>query len=214
MSTYKVLENRRLSDETFVLRTERPDASIVAGQCFSVGTELLAINREYSMYSAAEDPYVDFLIRRVEDGRVSTALSALSQGDNVEIGGPYGDFCLKPEHVSDKKLVLIGSGTGIAPFHSFYLTYPDLDFELLHGVRSEFEQYDMDHYPQGRYRSFISQPTNGAKPQRVTDGLIGRELRQDEIYYLCGNRSMIISCIALLREKGIHGDSIFTETFF
>jgi ferredoxin--NADP+ reductase len=214
MSTYKVLENRQLTEETFVLRTQRPDAEIVAGQCFSVGTEKLAINREYSMYSAADDPYVDFLIRRVEEGRVSTALSNLTTGDDVEIGGPYGEFCLKESHITDKKLVLIGSGTGIAPFHSFFLTYPEIDFEILHGVRTEIERYDMDHYPEGTYKAFVSQPRNGVNAQRVTDGLIDRELLKDEIFYLCGNRSMIISCISILREKGIHGDAIFTETFF
>lgn len=214
MSSFKVISNRKLTDETFVLRTERPDVEILAGQCFSVGTKNLAINREYSMYSAADDPFVDFLIRKVEDGTVSTALHELSSGDEVQIGGPYGQFCLNESLMFSKKYVFIASGTGIAPFHSFFQTYPKLRFELHHGVRHESETYDHSVYPEGAYKSYISRPSEAAKGRYVTSALQARQLGEDEVFYLCGNRQMIIDCISILREKGIHGDSIFTETFF
>ena len=68
---YKVLEVEHLTPHTFRLRTERPAAPIRAGQCFSVGPKGLGVNREYSMYSGAEAPYLDFLIRGVERGVVS-----------------------------------------------------------------------------------------------------------------------------------------------
>ena len=214
MPSFKVLEVRNLTGETYVLRTERPLVSIKAGQCFSVGTRGLAINREYSMYSGADDQFLDFLIRKVEGGRVSSQLQSLVPGDFVEIGGPYGEFCLEESKVDKSKFLFVASGTGIAPFHSFVKSFAKLEYEILHGIRFEDEAYDKSDYPAGRYTSAISRPINGCEGQRVTDLLEARDFDPDEIVYLCGNRSMIIDCVELLRNKGINGDSIFMETFF
>jgi ferredoxin--NADP+ reductase len=213
MSTFKVLQNRHLTDETFVLRTERPPEEIKAGQCFSVGTRRLAINREYSMYSSANDDFIDFLVRKVENGRVSSELQALLTGDEVEIGGPYGEFCLE-EPIKGKKYLFIASGTGIAPFHSYVKTFPELDYEILHGVRHEEEKYDFQDYSPERYSAAISQPRSGLQGVRVSDLLVKRRFDPSEIVYLCGNRAMIIDCVEILRNKGIRGDSLFMETFF
>ncbi len=214
MTAYKVIANRQLTAETFVLRTERPNASILAGQCFSVGTEDLAINREYSMYSGADDDYIDFLIRRVEDGRVSNALQVRPPASMVEIGGPYGQFCLDEDKVKTHKFLFVASGTGIAPFHSFVKTFSDLDYQLFHGVRHQNEKYDQEDYESKRYHSAVSQPEDGRFGVRVTDLLKEYDLAEDEIVYLCGNRSMITDCVEILRSKGIKGDSLFMETFF
>jgi ferredoxin--NADP+ reductase len=214
MPNYRVISNRFLTPETFVLRTERPEVDIRAGQCFSVGSSELAINREYSMYSAAHDPYVDFLVRKIDGGRVSTALSKLRTGDEIQISGPYGDFCLNEDAISRQKHIFIASGTGIAPFHSFVKTYPALEFELFHGVRHENETYDHTIYPKNSYKSYVSRPPTGKTGSYVTDGLKNRNISPNEVFYICGNRQMIIDTISILREKGIHGDAIFTETFF
>ena len=96
MKSYKVLEIEHLTESTFRLRTERPVAAIKAGQCFNVGIPGAGVNREYSMYSSADAPYLDFLIKEVKDGCVTPALKGLQPGDSVEIDGPYGEFCLNP----------------------------------------------------------------------------------------------------------------------
>ena len=114
-----MIENVQLSEGTFRLRTERTDTTIRAGQCFSVGTKDLGINREYSMYSGANDPYIDFLIREVPDGIVTPVLAQLNVGQLVEIGGPYGDFCVDRHDLIKDEFIFIASGTGIAPFHSY-----------------------------------------------------------------------------------------------
>lgn len=213
VDSFRVLENIRLSEKTYKLRTERPTTPIRAGQCFSVGTRDLAINREYSMYSAAEDPFVDFLIREVDDGVVSPRLARCQPGEMVEIGGPYGEFCLNPDAVNDRKFVFLASGTGIAPFHSFVLTYPGLQYQIFHGVRLENEQYESSDYREGAYISCISRPNTGSGT-RVPDRLRLSDLDPDALYYLCGNRAMIIDTVSVLREKGVPGGSIYMETFF
>lgn len=214
MTLARVLENKQLSPGTVRLRIERTSEHIKAGQCFSLGTSDLAINREYSMYSGADDEFVDFLIRVVEDGIVSRRLASCVPGDLVQVSGPFGEFCLSAEDVAQKQFVFISSGTGIAPFHSFVRTFPELDYMLYHGVRFFNETYDEGDYAPERYRSAVSRPGNAAGSTRVTDLLRVSDLAHDAMYYLCGNRSMITDVIQLLREKKIPGGSIFTETFF
>jgi ferredoxin--NADP+ reductase len=212
-TTLEVLDRRMITADTFVLRTTRPETSIDAGQCFSVGTRELAINREYSMYSAQHDPFVDFLIRRVEGGAVSSTLSSMNPGDPVEIGGPYGSFCLNVDDVRSKRFVFIATGTGIAPFASFVKTFPQLNYLLLHGIRFESETYDSALYDPASYVACVSKPDSGAGV-RVTDMLKSMSLDEDDLYYLCGNRMMITDTVQILRDKGIPGGQVYMETFF
>jgi len=214
MPTLKVIDNRALSDDTYILRTERPLASIKAGQCFSLGTSDLGINREYSMYSSAKDSYVDFMIRKVPEGRVSNKLSTLCSGDEIQLSGPYGEFCLPEDEIQTSTYLFIASGTGIAPFHSFVLSHPLLNYRIIHGVRFENETYDKEAYSRDRYVPCISQPNTRNYGQRVTDFLLKNSFATDTKVYLCGNRNMIVDAIEILRTKGFSGDSIFTEAFF
>ena len=214
MTVVSVVANIALTSETFVLRTSKLEQPLIAGQCFSIGVPQVAINREYSIYSGSSDPYYDFLIRRVPGGIVSNALSNLKEGEVVDLWGPFGAFTLDEDLISKKKFVFIASGTGIAPFHSFIRTYPNLDYKILHGIRYETEQYNSDDYRRKSYIPCVSRPSSTGKPIRVTDLIEDFEVRDNEIFYLCGNRNMINDSISLLRHKGVNGNQIFTETFF
>jgi len=212
MHTYPILDIKFKTPNTFCLRVARPSGVIVSGQCFNVGIPGIGINREYSMYSGADDPYLEFLIRVVEGGLVSSPLRNLNVGDLVEVDGPYGDFCIPTDNLFSK-FIFIGSGTGIAPFHSFVKTFPNLDYTVLHGIRYSSEAYDSGDYQKGKYIACISQNKNGPS-MRVTDYLLANQISQDSIIYLCGNRNMIIDTVQLLLDQGIGGDQIISEVFF
>lgn len=214
MTIARVIDRRQLSKDTFLLLVERNFSDLKAGQCFSIGAPEIAINREYSIYSGADEPFLSFLIRRVEGGSVSTYLSTLNSGALVDLWGPFGSFCLDEVETLHRKLFFIASGTGIAPFHSFIRTYPKLDYFLLHGIRLEEEMYDIHDYPKFRYQACVSQANERQKRSRVTDFLRQNDLETENLYYLCGNRQMINDSIDILRQKGVAGSNIFTETFF
>jgi ferredoxin/flavodoxin---NADP+ reductase len=214
MANLRVLDLRFLTPETFVLRTEKPQMDMKAGQCFSLGTAKLGINREYSIYSGANDPYLEFLIRKVPEGSVSHALSRCEIGDEVQVGGPYGEFCLDEADLSRARFIFFATGTGIAPFRSFSLTYPELNFEIHHGVRFPEEQYEGDLYRDGCYRSYLSGTSRGKIKNYVTESASSIRIDPDDKFYLCGNRNMINDVIAILRKRKVSGSSIFTETFF
>ena len=212
MNTYKVLKISHKTKNTFCIRVKRTNISIKAGQCFNVGIPGMDINREYSMYSNADAPFLEFLIRAVDDGMVSSNLQKLNAGDEVEVDGPYGEFCIPLDKLG-AKFFFIGSGTGIAPFHSFVQTYPDLDFTVIHGIRYANEAYDFEDYRGGRYIPCISR-NEGGKSERVTDYLRANPIPKNSIVYLCGNRNMIIDSVQILLDQGIGGDQIISEVFF
>lgn len=214
MKNYKILKIEHMAAGTFRLRTERPQVRIKAGQCFNVGVPGSGVNREYSMYSGADDPYLDFLIREVEGGYVSPALKKLKAGDSVEIDGPYGEFCLHGAVDGSRRYLFLASGTGIAPFHSFVQTYPELNYTLLHGIRHPQEQYHAQDYRPGAYVPCISKNAPDQPSMRVTDYLRQHPADPDAIVYLCGNRNMIIDVFEILRDQSVPGDNLFTEVFF
>ena len=212
MNKYQIILNAAKSEKTFCLRVTRPDIRFKSGQCFNLGLPGMEINREYSIYSGSEDPYLDFLIRKVEGGLVSNSLAVLKEGDFIEVDGPYGEFCI-PQNKLNSKFVFIASGTGIAPFHSFVKTHGNFDYKIIHGIRFSSERYDADDYEAGKYIPCISQ-NDGGESIRVTDYLLKNPVESDALIYLCGNRNMIIDSVQILLDQGINGDQIISEVFF
>jgi ferredoxin/flavodoxin---NADP+ reductase len=214
MNSYPIIDIEHLTKDTFKLRVNNPSFTSRSGQCYNVGLDNLGINREYSMYSSADSDYLDFLIRSTEGGVISSALQKLNVGDYVEIDGAYGEFCLDEPINMKQEYLFIATGTGIAPFHSFIDTWPELNYKLVHGIRYEEEQYHFKDYSKGCYFPCVSKPSDGSEGSRVTDYLLNNELSTDILVYICGNRKMIVDVFNILHSKGIEGDRIVTEVFF
>jgi ferredoxin/flavodoxin---NADP+ reductase len=214
MNSYPIIDIEHLSQDTFKIRVDNPNIPSKSGQCFNVGLDTLGINREYSMYSSADSKYLDFLIRSIEGGVISSALQKLNVGDYVEIDGAYGEFCINEPTNTDQEYLFIATGTGIAPFHSFVESWPELNYKLIHGIRHEYEQYHCEDYSKGLYFPCISKPSDGTDSYRVTDYLLKQNLSKETLIYICGNRKMIVDVFNILHSKGISGNKIITEVFF
>lgn len=221
ITTVKVLKVRNLTDSTFVLRVEGKGFEFIPGQCVNLGLPKEAINREYSTYSGKDEKYLEFLIKTIEHGALSPKLAKLKPGDEITIDGAYGLFTIANPDDTKSKYLFIGTGTGIAPFHSFALSFPNLDYKVLHGVSYKKELYDAKDYPKEKYVACISktQELKNSKTQnefhgRVTDYLIKHPINPKTICYLCGNAEMINEVYDILREQGVGGTNIITEVFF
>jgi ferredoxin--NADP+ reductase len=212
MKSHLVISNTPVGPASFILRVHRGDDPVRAGQCFSVGTADMAINREYSIYSGENDPYLEFFVRRVDDGILTPRLARLQKGDSVYVAGPFGAFCIDEPRRS-APFVFVATGTGVAPFHSFIRSYPALDYRLYWGVRHESDLTVLSDYDEERVRTCVSR-SSSQPTEHVTDALAADELSASAFYYLCGNRSMIIDVTKQLRDKGVPGGNIFMETFF
>lgn len=211
---HRVRSVRHLTEQVFVLRVDRHDVPAVAGQCATLGAHGSGLNREYSMYSGGDEPFLDFLIREVEDGRVSPSLKRLRPGDPVEMDGPYGRFVIEKPEDRSRRYLFVASGVGIAPFHSYLAAYPRLDYMLLHGVRFLRERYDFRDYEPGRYVACVTGEDGGDFRGRVTDYLRANPVQGQPYCYICGNAGMIAEAFDILRGQGVDGDRLFTEVFF
>jgi CDP-4-dehydro-6-deoxyglucose reductase len=96
------------------VETDDP-VEFVAGQYLCIRYE--GTTRPYSVASSPDRDDLEFCIRRVPGGRLTSELAdTLSPGDEVTLRGPYGEFVMHPP--SGRDLVFLATGTGVAPFRS------------------------------------------------------------------------------------------------
>ncbi|GAB1450137.1 hypothetical protein MASR2M47_01930 [Draconibacterium sp.] len=170
--------------------------------------------REYSVYSGENDGYLEVLVREIEGGKVSGRLKRLKPGNEIEVEGPFGFFKFDPEKFASKKFLFVASGTGISPFHSFVCTYPELDYQLVHGVRYKVEAYEHADYKHERIKLCLSGDSGGDFLGRVTDYLFTQKIDCETNCFLCGNSEMIYEAFDILTGKGIPVSNIYSEVYF
>jgi ferredoxin--NADP+ reductase/benzoate/toluate 1,2-dioxygenase reductase subunit len=210
----EVKQIRFLTDHTFVLRFDRGTFDFKPGQYLTAGLKDSLQHREYSVYSSENDNYLEIMVREVNDGDVSVQLKNSKVGQLLEINGPLGFMKVNPDDLSSKKFVLIASGTGIAPFHSFVKSYVSMDYTLLHGVKYAHEAYERSDYDPQRYVLCTSREKSDGFYGRVTDYLRDFQVTDNMLFYVCGNSNMIYEVYNILRNKGIGNEKIFSEVYF
>jgi ferredoxin/flavodoxin---NADP+ reductase len=211
---YKVVDFKNLTENTFVLTLPKSRFSFFAGQHISLSILGDYQSREYSIYSAEEAENLQILVKEVEGGYFSPKLKHLKKGDLVEIHGPFGKFGLDTKKLDTHKHILIASGTGIAPFHSMVQSYPNLDYQLIHGIRYEEEAYEMEHYEREKLVLCTSRDKKGDFNGRLTEYLKKVDFEKNTCFYLCGNSDMIFDAMEILKEKGFDRDNVTVEVYF
>ncbi|HJZ38744.1 MAG TPA: FAD-binding oxidoreductase [Bacteroidales bacterium] len=210
---YRLQQIRVLNDSTYVMRFDRNGMEFKAGQHITLGIPGNNQVREYSIYSNEYEDFLEVLIKEVDNGTVSRQLRKLIPGELVDVDGPFGYFTLDGQRM-DRKFLFIGTGTGIAPFHSIAGSYPGLNYSLLHGVRYADEAYERHFYPKDRHILCTSRDDTGDFRGRVTDYLKQKETDFDTMVYLCGNCDMIYDVYDLLTSRGFPAGNIRTEVYF
>ncbi|MGW2636465.1 globin domain-containing protein [Streptomyces sp. NPDC001348] len=131
--------------------TLRPDQPypFLAGQYTSVETPWWPrIWRHYSFASAPRsDGLLTFHVKAVPAGWVSTALVHRARpGDVVRLGPSTGSMTV--DHSTDRGLVCLGGGTGIAPIKALVEDVAEHGVrrrvEVFYGARSDRDLYDID----------------------------------------------------------------------
>ncbi len=211
---HQVQRVRLLTAATYVLRIDRQDFGFVPGQYVNLSKEGSFEAREYTIYSSLEDDFLEFLITRVTGGVVSNALRSCKPGDVLLLDGPLGYFRIDEQARDTSPYCFIATGSGIAPFHSFIQSYPDLDYRLVHGVRYAADCYDRAVYAPERYISCVSREAGGNFHGRVTDYLRQHPVAPETICYLCGNCNMLFEVYELLAQQGLPRQQIRTEVFY
>tara|TARA_B100000902_G_scaffold271932_1_gene257873 strand:- start:750 stop:1448 length:699 start_codon:yes stop_codon:yes gene_type:complete len=114
----KVIQVQHYTDKLFRIQTERPRSfRFTAGEFVMIGLED-APNRAYSITSGPYDDYIEFYSIKVQDGPLTSKLQHVKVGDTIKVGDkPTGTLILANLELGGH-LVMMASGTGIAPFIS------------------------------------------------------------------------------------------------
>lgn len=168
-------------------------------------------------YPLIKDPKTGKMVPR--GGIGSTYIFNLKEGDKVKISGPYGDFMIKD---SDKEMIYVGGGAGMAPMRSHLFHLLDTlktkrKVSYWYGARSvreifyleDFERLRKEH-PNFSYTIALSDKL----PEDDWDGPEGfihsvlddlyiskHENPKDVEYYLCGPPLMVNAVEDMLYKK-------------
>jgi len=211
---YRVHHVKPLGEGVYILRFDRHGLAYEPGQYVNLGLQGSIAAREYSIYSASCDPFLEVLIREIEGGMVSRALRRCDPGEQLSVQGPYGNFVTNPEERGRAQYLFIGTGTGISPFHCLVRSFPGMDYMILHGVRTEKERFDARTFEPLRYLCCVTRSGGGDYQGRVTSYLREYRVDPESRCYLCGNSDMIYEAFAILRNQGVPRDYIHAEIYF
>lgn len=207
---HRVLGVKELTPGVVLIRLSREGLRFRAGQHLLVFLPGTPLAREYSIASGEAEPWLDILVRVVPGGQVSPRLARLRPGQAVEVSGPCGYFT--PEGHTER--VLVATGTGIAPFWSFWKSSLAEAAVTVHGVRTVAESRWAEN-PPARYVACVSREAGGDFCGRVTDWVqrhLDRYRRAE--WWLCGNGAMVRDCWRLLLAEGVPTTAIHTEVYF
>ena len=167
----------------------------------------------------------------VNPGICSSFVFSRDPGDKVTISGPYGEFFIKE---TDKEMVYIGGGAGMAPlrshiFHLFHTEGTSRKVSYWYGGRSLRELFYTDHFrkieeefPNFSYHIGLSEPLpednwdgpTGFIHQVVFDEYLSKHPEPEEIeYYLCGPPLMLKAVMNMLDELGVPDSNIAFDDF-
>lgn len=203
-----------LTDSTFVVRFERISIDFEPGQYLTVGIRGEIDVREYSVFSAQNDDYLEILVKEIDGGYVSPRLHRLRPGDELDVEGPFGFFTIDPKIREEREFLLVATGTGIAPFRSFVRSYPGLRYRVVHGVRRLQELYAREVFAPEQYVSCVTREDGARYRGRVTEYLRAHPVPSETPCYLCGNCDMIYEAFDILQNLGVPPGNLFAEVYF
>lgn len=197
--------------------TEPPDANKLILRAYSVAS------------SSVANEYLEFYVALVRSGRFTPRLFNLKIGDRLWLSTHFSGMFTLADVSPEFNVVLIATGTGVAPYMSMIRTevYEGLrhKFAVIHGARNSWdlgyhEQLTTldklsDHFS---YIPIISDAHNEAVPwkghtgfvQKIwTDGALDAKwgfhpTSQNTHVFLCGNPNMIDDMVKLLTKEGFY----------
>lgn len=184
--------------------------------------------RAFSMASSSKESHsVELYVGLVEKGVVSTYVHKfLQEKEELIMRGPFGDFYF---HDSDREILLIATGTGLAPIMSILRHIQSEQIQrkctLFFGTRIQEDLYKMDELGEMEKEipAFTFIPTLSRESAdsrwvgrrgRVTD-LIDELIPEGADYdiYICGNPEMVDSCEERLKKKGMPLEHLYFDKF-
>ena len=164
-------------------------------------------------------------------GKMSSYIFSLKPGDECTISGPFGEFFARD---TDKEMVFVGGGAGMAPmrshiFDQFRRIKTDRKVTFWYGARSKREMFYVEDFDEiqaenENFKWYVA--LSDALPDDEWDGYTGfiHQVLHDEYlkdhpapedceYYLCGPPIMNQSVINMLLSLGVEREDIMLDDF-
>jgi len=142
----RVLSVHHWTDKLFTFTTTRdPALRFSNGHFTMIGLKVnnKPLLRAYSIVSANYEEHLEFLSIKVPDGPLTSKLQHIQVGDSIIVGRKPTGTLVIDYLLPGKRLYLLSTGTGLAPFMSIIRdpdTYERFDQVILvHGVRTKDE---------------------------------------------------------------------------
>ena len=142
----QVLSVHHWTDRLFSFTTTRdPSLRFLNGHFTMIGLRINGkpLLRAYSVVSANYEEHLEFLSIKVQDGPLTSKLQHIQVGDKLVVGKKPTGTLVIDYLLPAKRLYLMSSGTGLAPFMSIVrdpATYEKFsEVVLVHGVREVAE---------------------------------------------------------------------------
>jgi ferredoxin--NADP+ reductase len=223
------------------VRTDEPREEFSAGQYTTIGTlgsEERSLNsvvpidqvpdgkmvtRPYSIASASHDVQnFEFYISQVKSGQLTPRLFNLAQGSRMWVDDKILGIFTLGETPPNSNIVMIATGTGLAPYISFLRTYinlhRDVKLAVIHGAAFPWDlgYFSELSFIQSTFANFYYLPTllradeswtglRGYVQDHLQSGLlesVGIEINPEKThFFLCGNPKMVEAVSSYLGER-------------
>ena len=143
-----VLEVKHYTDRLFSFRLARPDAfRFRSGEFVMIGLPgQKPVWRAYSVASPNWENHIEFFSIKVPDGPLTTELQKIEAGDSVWMRQKSTGTLVHDALIPGKRLYLMSTGTGIAPFASIIRDPETYDkFEQVVLVHTAREKGELDY---------------------------------------------------------------------
>lgn len=202
------------------------------------------VKRAYSIASSSSQQFIEFYITLVHSGSLTPRLFTLNIGDKIYMAPkPTGMFTLDMVDES-KNIVLIATGTGVAPYMSMLRSNALKRKGKLMIIQGASNSWDLGYYSElqllaSMFDNFFYYPTI-TMPEKEPAGWVGDTRFVEAIwkdgtvnkhfgvtptpenthFFLCGNPNMIKGMQAILVEEGYRLHSrkdpgqVHSEEFF
>ena len=185
-----------------------------------------ATKRSYSLatihdHALGPGDTVEIAVSYVPGGAATALFAALDESQQIQASGPYGRFCLNASD-SNRRYLLIGTGTGVTPYRSMLPKLAQLAGErglevvMVFGARTAAELLYAEDFrvcaagsPSMRFIGCVSREQPPAHAPDLRSGYVQDALATlapdaaHDIAYLCGNPNMVDACFETLKGHGL-----------
>jgi ferredoxin--NADP+ reductase len=241
----RVLSVHHWTDRLFSFTTTRDQSLRFSNGHFTMiglrvdGKPLL---RAYSIASANYEEHLEFLSIKVPDGPLTSRLQHIQVGDTIIVGRKPTGTLLIDYLLPGKRLYLLSTGTGLAPFLSTIRdpeTYEKFEqVVLVHGVREvkelAYHQYITEELPKHEFlgemvsRQLLYYPTvtreayahQGRVTTLLENGQIAKDLGipmlnpEEDRVMICGSPEMLRDLKKMMEERGFKEGNTSTPGAF